>query len=98
MGGTAVSPKNRLNSLLDANHSKSTACENSVAHEADKNNAIPGLLRLDDCNPDVRRETVNRKGKNGPLGNAVAFAAILFIFAILLAEIFSGRSQTECGS
>ena len=53
---------------------------------------------MDDCNPDVRRETVNRKGKNGPLGNAVAFAAILFIFAILLAEIFSGRSQTECGS
>jgi hypothetical protein len=46
MGGTAVSPKNILDSLLDANHSKSTACENSVTHEADKNNAIPGFIAV----------------------------------------------------
>jgi hypothetical protein len=49
-------------------------------------------LRLDNSNPGVRRERFNREGV---LGNAVAFAAILFIFATLSAEIFSGRSQIE---
>jgi hypothetical protein len=57
---------------------------------------------LDNSNPDVRRETVSREAKNrllaGCLGNAVAFFAILLIFAIRLAEIFSGRSQIEYGS